>query len=520
MKKTFFLGLLLNAYGFLSAQTPTWSGNIAKVIYGNCTSCHHSGGAAPFSMISYGQTFNNRSLIKTFVSQKLMPPWPPDSKYSQHAFSRELSESEIQSITSWVDAGAPSGDLTKAPAPPVYDNLGFIKNPELTITMPSYTVSSSVDEYRCFPDSTRLAKDMWMTALECIPGDPSIVHHVLIFKDKGTRSYTLDKNEAGPGYVCFGGAGTSDAELIAAWVPGSGAFVLPKGFGMKIPARSNIIIQVHYPAGAKGKKDQTKVKMQLTDKPQRETFLAPVLNHETSMTNGPLKVPSNTKKTFNQRFVIPFNISLIGVAPHMHLIGTSIKTWAVQGDGKEIPLISIPHWDFHWQGIYQFPNPIRLAPFTALMSEAVYDNTVANHHNPNSPPKEVTQGESTTDEMMITYFLFAAYQAGDERIIIDSSYSLVSGIKSEPVIKKEMYISINPGAINQASNLYIQSESNDKVKVSIFDIRGTLIQTADHLFAIKGHQSIALSKRTLIPGIYIVKAQGKNWTGSAKWMIL
>lgn len=522
MKPSLLLIVLCFSARIASSQSVTWSGQIAELVYKNCTSCHHSGGIAPFSMMSYQQSYNNRFKIRSAVSNKIMPPWPPDNGYRRHAFNRSLKDEDIRKFENWVDAGAPSGDLTKAPAAPVYDNLGYIKNPDLIITAPKYTISSNVDEYRCFPDSTRLTKDMWMTALECIPGDPEIVHHVLIFRDRGVKSYSLDSKQEGPGYICFGGAGTNDADLIAAWVPGSGAFALPAGFGMKIPARSNIIIQVHYPAGVKGRVDQTKVKFKLTDQPQREAFLLPALNHELSLTNGPLIIPANTIKTFNQRFFLPFPASIIGVAPHMHLIGKSIKTWAVSNDLKEIPLISIPNWDFHWQGVYMFPQIQRIPAGSFLFSEAVYDNTASNHHNPNSPPKEIRVGEATTDEMMITYFLFAQYQAGDENYIIDSNaVRLTTEIKTVELKQREIKISPNPSKAASTLQLSFTTENQDKVNISVFDINGHKLWhiNKSYLFASLESYDLPLHQLGLSPGVYIIKIQGATWSGIEKLII-
>jgi len=470
-------------------------------------------------MMSYGQTFNNRNSIKFAVTQKNMPPWPPDIQYSKLAHARALAETDIDAIVKWVDGGAPSGDLSKAPPAPLYDNLGYIKNPQILINTPNYTLQSNVDEYRCFPDSSRLTKDMWLTALECIPGNPEIVHHILIFRDGGTKSFQLDSREAGPGYVCFGGAGTNDAELIGAWVPGSQPFILPKGFGIKIPARSNIIIQVHYPGGAKGKSDQTQVKLQLTDQPLRETYLAPVLNHAISMVNGPLKIPANTVKTFNQRFFVPLNFSVIGVAPHMHLIGKSIKTWAVGPDQKEIPLINIPHWDFHWQGIYQFEKIIKIPAGTTLHSEATYDNTGANHHNPNFPPKEVNVGEATTDEMMITYFLFSLYQNGDETIIIDSSKAFTSPVAGVAPEQKQLSLFPNP-VYSDHSNLIFTTNKKEDIRLYLYDLVGRQVKNIQWNGLNAGSHTIELNTTDLTAGTYLIKLSGQDWQSIRKWTVI
>jgi len=469
--------------------------------------------------MSYGQAFNNRFSMRSAVSQKIMPPWPPDDSYSALAHSRALKEADLEAIVRWVDGGAPSGNLSTAPQAPQYDNLGYIKNPQLVISTPEYTLAGNTDEYRCYPESSNINQEMWLTALECIPGNPGIVHHILVFRDGGNRSFQLDQQQAGPGYLCFGGAGTSGAELIGAWVPGAQPFVLPKGFGIRLPANSNIIIQVHYPGGSKGKSDKTIVKFQLTDQPQRDAYLVPALNHSTSMTNGPLYIPANTKKTFNQQFALPFNASVIGVAPHMHLIGTSIRTWAVGPDQKEIPMIHIPRWDFHWQGIYQFQKVMKVPAGSMIYSEATYDNTPANHHNPNFPPKDVSVGEATTDEMMITYFLFTLYQNGDEKIIIDSAKALVSSAPDAEIETRPVTVFPNPAGRLSPSRLVFKTDPNDRIELSILDLTGKEIFRKKYLYSAAGTQTIGLGADRLDTGTYIIRVRGQKWQATKKWIL-
>jgi hypothetical protein len=86
-----------------------------------------------------------------------------------------------------------------------------------------------------------------------------------------------------------------------------------------------------------------------------------------------------------------------------------------------VPLIDIPDWDFHWQGLYDFRNPIYLPIGTMLHGEATYDNTADNEDNPNDPPQYVFLGEATTDEMMLFYFAYTFGFATDTNIVIDDS---------------------------------------------------------------------------------------------------
>ena len=177
------LSILMNCVvGF--AQTPTWSANIAPILYKNCTNCHHTGGVAPFSLTTFAQASNFKSAISHSVGTGYMPPWPPDTKYSPLAYNRTLSETDKKAILDWVAADAPSGNLATAPTAPTYNDAPVIANPDWTQRIPKYTVSSNSDVYRCFPIKSNTTVDKFITALECLPGNGTIVHHILIFADQ------------------------------------------------------------------------------------------------------------------------------------------------------------------------------------------------------------------------------------------------------------------------------------------------------------------------------------------------
>jgi hypothetical protein len=139
------------------------------------------------------------------------------------------------------------------------------------------------------------------------------------------------------------------------------------------------------------------------------------------MTNGPLVIPANTVRTFNQQYTVPLGATITAIGPHGHLICRSLKSWAVKPGGEVVPLIDIPEWDFRWQDMYPFRSPIFLPAGTVIHSEGVYDNTAANPSNPNNPPQLVHAGEATTDEMFLFFFAWTPGLPGDEAIIVDDA---------------------------------------------------------------------------------------------------
>jgi len=456
---------------FLQAQT--WSDNVASIIYNNCSSCHRSGGIGPMSLMSYDEAYASRFSIKAAVQSRHMPPWPPDPSYTKFTDQRVLSAGQISAIVNWVNNGATRGNIANEPQPPssLSNNLG---SPNMSLKMPDYTsAATNKDVYICFVLPPNLSEDKVLSAVEVIPGNASIVHHVLVYQDttKEKKARQLDAQSSAPGYISFGGIGVPSALLMDAWVPGSVTRKLPTVFGRKLYKNSDIVIQVHYPAGSAGQLDSTKVRLYYNaNQLAREVYLQPILNHGNTLTNGPLFIPANTIKSFDALFTTPqVNVSILAVSPHMHLIGASIKVWGNRAITNDtIKLIDIPHWDFHWQGSYMFQKPVILPPLTKLRSKATYNNTNSNPHNPVNPPVDVSLGEETTDEMMLVYFAYAPYQPGDENIVLDSNL-LITPINEWERQIGNLHVFPNP----VSSYLqFINPDQHEETIVSIWDMTG------------------------------------------------
>jgi len=175
-----------------------------------------------------------------------------------------------------------------------------------------------------------------------------------------------------------------------------------------------------------------------------------------------------------------------------------------------IPFIDIPEWDFHWQGLYSFPRVLKVPMNTRLYSSALYDNTTANHHNPNNPPQLITLGESTTDEMMLIYFAFTPYIPGDENIIIDSA--IVSGIEpihSSVISTPQLYEPMPNPVVNTFTFQYYLPKPA-AISLSILDLEGKLIREEKNKFEVGGIVTMQWDISELPSGIYFLsmKADG------------
>lgn len=500
--KIVFIVSFISALSSMSAQSTNWSETVAPILYKNCTSCHHTGGVAPFSLMTYQEVKNMKLAIHHAVEKGHMPPWPPDLQYSQLARPRALNEADKKALLDWAIGSAEQGNPANAPVPPTYTGVAFISNPHLLVRIPLYEVSSNRDDYRCFPIKSGLTVDKFISSMEVIPGNNAIVHHVLIFQDQANTCFDLDAKDTAPGYTSFGGIGSPSAQLIGAWVPGSQPYVLPKGMGIKLKANANIVLQVHYAPGSAGQSDSTHMRLKFTEGTLREVNIAPILNHVFSLTNGPLFIPANTVKTFNAQFVMPGDVTIISIAPHMHLIAKSMKSFAVTPRNDTIKLIKIDHWDFHWQGSYLFKKAVKLPRGSFLKSETIYDNTASNEHQPSNPPKDVSLGENTTDEMMLIYFTYLVYRAGDENI--DLEEATTTSVFDPPLSITPLSCFPNPTA--GSLTLRFSLEKKENLNIQIFDYQGVISKSVstEESFT-EGKNEKTFSVFDLPKGFYFVK---------------
>jgi hypothetical protein len=504
----------------LQGQTPKWAEDIAPILYKNCTKCHNPSGVAPFSLLSYNDAYNNRFGIKPAVVNKVMPPWKADPNYTHFVGERILSEKEINAIKNWVDAGAPQGDLAKAPVKPTYSGKTSIQNPDLVLTIPTYKVNTTTDLYRVFAIPSKLIGDRTIVQVEVVPGNRSIVHHVLAFRDTSSIPLKLDAADSAPGYTNFGGTGSNSSELISAWVPGQGATSFPKGMGVKLAKSSNIMLQVHYPGGISNQKDSTQIFFKFSAANNlREVSITPILNHLITITNGPLSIPANTTKSFNEQFRLPVNVTLLSIAPHMHLIGRRIKVYGIAPTKDTIRMVNVPDWDFSWQGAYTYPKLMKIPTGTLLKADAFYDNTVDNPNNPNFPPKSVVKGESTTDEMMLVYFTYTLYQAGDENIIVDTA-AIATAVNEVPLSAREkLAIQCFPNPAQKEMSLQFDLLESEYVNVEVFDLRGDLVKVISRNdWMVKGTNKINVATYDLPAGAFFLRVSSQKRYGVERFL--
>ncbi|MFM2316890.1 MAG: hypothetical protein RLZZ155_1222 [Bacteroidota bacterium] len=513
MKKLVFLFtvLLVAKSGF--AQV-TWSENVAPILFEHCTKCHHEGGIGPSSFMTYDDAYNSQASILGAITSGQMPPWPADPNYRHFVGENVLTQAEKQAVEDWIFGGALTGDLALAPAAPVYSSNTQLPSVDQSYQTPDYTSpATNSDYYRTFVIPSGLAQDGWIDGIEVIPGNASIVHHVVISYDPTGTGAALDANDPGDGFQSSGGSLVNGAKFLTAWAPGGGPLWVPFGFAQRLEAGGDFLVEFHYPAGTLGLSDQTTINLHYSDDPTpREVWYDPILNHGPGVLDQNfLFIMPNQTATFTETYTVPAEVTLIGTFPHMHLIGRNISSWAELPSGATEPLISIPSWDFNWQFTYNYPQLIHIPQNTNLRAEAFYDNTSANPFNPNSPPQLVTAGEATGDEMMIVFFAYTYYLPGDENIVVQPIVST----EEEHVFEQQFDVFPNPN--NGTFNVQTFNQRFDKTVVTVTDISGKVVYESK--WNIPGGMHTQTLELDLPKGIYVLHAEGQTTHESERFII-
>lgn len=410
IKKLPLLCLLLFA---LDQKAQVYYENIAQIFYNRCTSCHNQYGHFP--LLTYTDAKNNAVNILAALQSGYMPPWPPDTTYTRFIHERMITNQEKNDIINWINGGTQYLDTTLAPPAPVYTRNKLSGTPSLVLQMPTYTsTASNADKYICVSLPTGLAQDEILRAYEIVPGDPHLVHHVVVTVD------TMGTSTSDYSGFCYQQPGDF---TLGAFAPGEEPVVLPGvaplKLGMRIKAGSRIVMQLHYPKGTIGQVDSTQIRLFFY--PQGSAGIRQVYA-STPLQNWSMSIPANTVATYTAQYpggttTLSAPISIYSIFPHSHLICSSLYNWASQGSNV-IPLVRINKWDFNWQGYYTFHNMVQIPAGYKLRASHTFDNTTNNPNNPN--PVTVVDGFDTEDEMLFDGIMYTLYQAGDENINIDT----------------------------------------------------------------------------------------------------
>lgn len=399
----------------------TFHRDVLPILQNHCQTCHRPGEIGPFSLMSYSQAVNWAADIKQFTSARKMPPWMP-TEGGPFLNERKLREKEIATLAAWVDAGMPEGNVADAPKPRRFVEGWQLGKPDLILGPDSDMVvgASGKDMFRSFVLPTKLKESRYVIGYEVRPGNPRVVHHAVQFLDTRGWAGRLEQRERertkseseidrGPGYSSRMGPGFLPQGDVGGWAPGITPHFFPPGVAYYLPPNSDVVMQLHYHRTGKVERDRTQVGFYFAKEPVKNV-IQPIV-----IPGYMLGIPAGADNFRVRGSVwIDRDCTIYNVTPHMHLIGKKIKITMTPPGGPATILVGIDQWDFNWQEIYFFKQPIAVKAGTKFSVEAIYDNSANNPANPNNPPKIVRIGEETTNEMC---FGFADATSNDGELI-------------------------------------------------------------------------------------------------------
>lgn len=399
-------------------KTPTFTKDIAPILYENCTTCHRPGQIAPFPLVTYTDAKKRAQLIAAVTNSHYMPPWKAEPGFGHFRGARRLTDTQIATLQKWADAGTPQGAPRFLPPLPHFPEGWQLGKPDLILKMPkAYTVpAEGPDVQRCFVVPIPVLKDSYVVGYEFRPSDTKVVHHAILYTDaSGVAQKKQTENEQKPGevgYPSFGGPGFLPSTVLGAWVPGETPESLPDGIAKPLPAHNDLVIQIHFHPTGKPETEQSEVGLYFAKKPPTK-LVEGILEG-----NFKLNIPPGDKNyVARDSFTLPIDVHALSIQPHAHLLCKDMKVTATLPDGKIQPMIWIKNWDWNWQGAYPYAKPVRLPKGTRLDMVYTYDNSADNPHNPNNPPQWVRFGEQTKDEMALCGIEVTADNAADAPVL-------------------------------------------------------------------------------------------------------
>jgi peroxiredoxin/mono/diheme cytochrome c family protein len=367
----------------------TYSNQIARIFRDHCVECHRAGEIGPFTLTSYDEVVGWAEMIREVVNDKRMPPWHADRTHGKFANDRSLTDEQIAQIDLWVRNGAPEGDPAELPEPKTYiEGWQLPRKPDVVVSMrdkPFHVSAEGEIKYQYFKVDPGFTEDKYVSAAEIIPGNRSVVHHILVFaKPPGKRSM-------------FGAGG---GEFLVGYVPGSRFKPLPRGMAKLVPKGSELVFQVHYTPIGTEQEDLSKVGL-IFSTPEEVTDI--VVTQNAINTKFKIEPHESDQEVKARSAAAPADLKLLNLMPHMHLRGKSFSYTLVKPDNSREPLLNIPAYDFNWQTAYRLAEPKTIPRGGYIECVAHYDNSENNLANPD-PEKTVKWGDQTDDEMMIGYF--------------------------------------------------------------------------------------------------------------------
>ncbi|QEG41758.1 redoxin domain-containing protein [Roseimaritima ulvae] len=366
----------------------TFTDQVSRVLNRNCVECHREGEIGPFALTDYDEVVGWADMMLEVIDNGRMPPWHAAGDQQAFKNARQMSDADRQILHDWVEAGTPYGEAGQLPEPPPkVSGWRLPTEPDEVFAMSdrAYQVpAEGTVEYQYFVVDPGYETDRWVSAAEVIPGNPSVVHHCIVFVRPPD------------------GGNMREIGFLSGYVPGQDPMVLPEGYARRVRAGSHFVLQMHYTTNGQSQSDLTSFGVKYV--PEES------VSHEVYATAGieqDFEIPPHAEDYGIEGFVdwFPKDGELLAITPHMHVRGKSFQLSALYDD-REMALLDVPRYDFNWQHNYELSTPLPLNDVERLRFRSTFDNSAANPNNPD-PSEYVTWGDQTWEEMSVVFLQVA-----------------------------------------------------------------------------------------------------------------
>jgi hypothetical protein len=409
-----------------TAPAPTFTKDIAAIFQEKCEACHRPDSIAPMSLRTYEESRPWARSIKTRVAARQMPPWHIDKGVGIQEFKndRSLSDSQIDTIVRWVDAGAPKGDAKDMPPPKNWGDeqawnfasLFGQTEPDLIVRSTPYTVTARGQDSWWKPTvDIGLTEPRWVRAIEIRPHTVKgrrVTHHAVAYlqQDETNSPIASAVPIQGSGSGPFGAGG-----VFMEWAVGKQGEVMRPGSGKLLLPGSSIHFDIHYSTAGEDINTLVEMGIYLYPKGQEPKFRQSLMLFPAAI--GEMDILPNTISVTQGNTVMRAAGRIESYQPHMHLRGKAMSMEAILPDGRTQMLSHVNDFNFNWHNSYVYTDDAAplLPKGTIIRITAWHDNTAALKSNPD-PSQWVGWGDRTVDEMAhawvnVTFMSDADYEA-------------------------------------------------------------------------------------------------------------
>ena len=387
----------------------TFNQFVAPLLHEHCAQCHRPGGAGPFNLLTFADASTRAAQIAAVTASGFMPPWKADGRPGEFVAQPRLTADEIERLGRW--AKAPIEGPGQAPPPPRWPAGWYLGEPDLVVTLPDgYTLPGEPnDVFRIFAVPLAVTGPRYVRGIEFRPGNARVVHHANIRIDRTDGSRRLDEADRSPGYdgLLARSAEYPDGHFLG-WTPGQIAPLVDADLAWRLDPGTDLVVQLHMQPSGKPEAVRPSIGFFFSDTPPTRTPTILRLGSQ-----GIDIAAGDGRYVVEDRYTLPVDATLLAVQPHAHYRAADVTGTATLPDGTARTLIHIGAWDFRWQHVYRYTEPIRLPRGTTVAMRYLYDNSPQNPRNPQLPPARVRWGQRSFDEMGDLWFQLATDSDAD-----------------------------------------------------------------------------------------------------------